>query len=100
MEERTVKILEATLRADATIAPADRNRILKIARGETAAPAPIGRNEPRIYSRAEAGKLLGGRTTRFVDSLAKRGLLQKFIAPGNRRAIGITARSLNQFLGA
>ena len=100
MQESTAKILEATLKADATIAAAERNKILKIARGESIPAAVQNGNEqtPRIYSRAEAAKLLGGRTTRFVDQLCKRGLLKKFTPKGSQRAIGISGNSLNAFL--
>lgn len=98
MQSSTEKILEATLKADASIAPAKRNAILRFARnGDTAEPVQNG-NEPRIYSRAEAAKLLGNRTTRFVDLLCRRGLLKKFTPRGNQRAIGIYGESLHSFV--
>ena len=78
MQETTIKILEVTLKSDASITPAERNRILKLLRnGTLAAPAESGTgHEARIYSRAEAAKLLGDKTTRFIDLLARRGLLK------------------------
>jgi hypothetical protein len=99
MQQSTLKILDATLKADASITPAERNRILKVARsGES--PAPIGNDpEPRIYSREEAAKMLGGKTRRYVDLLCRRGLLQKFTPKGNRRAIGVSGDSLRAFVG-
>jgi hypothetical protein len=101
MQDSTVKILDATLRADTTVLPALRNRILKLARtGETAGPVQNGNgHSPRIYNRDEAAKLLGDRTPQYVDQLCQRGLLKKFVPPGNKRAIGITGASLDAFIG-
>jgi hypothetical protein len=100
MTDSTLKILDATLKADASITAADRNRFLKLARkGEAAEPEKNnGHEPPRIYSRAEAAQLLGGRTTRFVDLLTRRGLLRKFIPKGNKRAIGVCGESLHAFI--
>ena len=103
MQNSTLRILDATLKADTSITVAERNHILKIARmGESTAPVALpvlnGR-EPRIYSRQEAAKILGDKTTRYVDLLCRRGLLQKFIPKGNRRAIGVTGESVRAFIG-
>ena len=100
MQDSTLKILEVTLKSDSTVAAAERNRILKIARnGASSAPAENGNgHEPRIYSREEAAKILGDKTTRFVDLLCRRGLLKKFTPPGNQRAIGICGKSLRDFV--
>jgi len=101
MQAHTVQILAATLRADSTIAPAERNRFLKIIRGEIPALTSEHSNghlTPRVYSRSQAAELLGGRTTRFVDLLCRKGLLKKFTAPGSQRSIGITSASLEAFI--
>ena len=100
MTDATIKIIEVTLKSDASVSPVQRSKILKFARND-ANDAPVeNRNaiEPRIYSRDEAAKLLGGKTTRFVDLLCRRGLLKKFTPPGNRRAIGISGESLRAFV--
>lgn len=100
MNETTLKILEVALKSDATVAAPERNRILKIARGESI-PAPVQNgndHSPRIFSRAEAAKLVGDKTTRFVDLLCRRGLLKKFTPKGNKRAIGICGDSLHAFI--
>ena len=101
MNEQTEKLLEMTLRSDKTITPAARSRILKlITRNGEAEPVQNGNGHtPKIYSREQAAQLLGDKTERYIDQLCKRGLLHKFIPPGNVRAIGVTANSLNQFLG-
>jgi hypothetical protein len=99
MKVQTTRILEATLKSDETIAPAKRNAILRFARDGEAEPVQnVSEREPRIYSRAEAAKLLGGRTTRFVDLLTRKGCLKKFKIPGGVRSIGVTGESLRNFI--
>ena len=100
MQTHTVNILEAALKADASITPAERNRILKLARhGEAAEPVQNDHApEPVIFSRAAAAKMVGDKTPRYVDLLAARGLLKKFTPPGNKRAIGICGESLRAFI--
>jgi hypothetical protein len=100
MQSSTEKILEAALKADLTIGTAERNRILKLARnGDAAAPVESSNGHaPRIYSREQAAEIIGGRTTRFIDQLCRRGLLKKFTPKGNQRAIGICGESLHQFI--
>ena len=100
MKDSTMKILDATLKADETVTPAERAWKLKIFRGEApSAPVQNGNgHEPRIYSREEAAKMVGDKTTRFVDLLARRGLLKKFTPKGNRRSIGICGESLRAFI--
>jgi hypothetical protein len=101
MQDSTLKIVEVTLRADSTIQGAERNRLLKLARnGESAEPGKNSNDHstPRIFSREQAAELLGGRTTRFVDGLCRKGFLKKFTMPGGKRAIGVTSTSLENFL--
>jgi len=100
MQHTTLKIFDAAIRADSTIAPAEHRRILRLICGEApSAPAQNGNgHEPRIYSREEAAKLLGDKTPRFIDLLCRRGLLKKFTPRGNRRAIGVCGESLRAFI--
>jgi hypothetical protein len=99
MQDSTLKILDATLKADLSITAAARTKLLKLARNGEAEQIQINTgHSPRIYSRAEAAKLLGNRTTRFVDLLCRRGLLKKFTPKGNQRAIGICGESLHAFI--
>ena len=80
----TIIALEAILKADHTVSLLERKKILALARGENVAFART-KNEPncpappRIYSRSQAAELLGGKTTRYVDLLCRRGLLKKFL---------------------
>lgn len=100
MQTTTVSILEAALKADTSIGTAERNKILRLVRnGDAAEPVQNGNgHSPRIYSREQTAEMIGGRTTRFVDQLCRRGLLEKFTPKGNRRAIGITSASLENFI--
>jgi hypothetical protein len=99
MKVQTTRILEATLKSDETIAPAKRNAILRFARDGEAEPVQnIHTPEPVIFSRAAAAKMVGDKTVRYIDLLAKRGLLQKHTPPGNQRSIGITGESLRAFI--
>ena len=93
-------MVEATLKLDETISPARRKKFLQFLAGDPG-PAPVqdgnGRS-PLIFSRAETGKTLGGKTPRWVDMLCRKGLLVKFVPRGNKRSIGITAASLHRFI--
>jgi hypothetical protein len=100
MQTHTVEIVTATLKADISVPASERNRILKLIRGESEPVQNDNGRAPKIFSREQAAQLLGDKTERYIDQLCKRGLLQKFIPPGNVRAIGVTASSLNQFLGS
>lgn len=100
MQVHFLEIISTALQADSTVTPAERKKFLRLLRGETA-PAPDGNGNhqpPQIYSREQAAKLLGNKTTRFVDLLCRRGLLKKFTPKGNQRSIGITAESFNHFI--
>jgi hypothetical protein len=101
MLDTTLKIMDAALKADASTTAAQRSKILRLARnGESAEPEKNGNGHepPRIYSREQAAAMVGGRTTRYIDQLCKRGLLQKFTPRGNQRAIGVTGESLTAFI--
>ena len=100
MKTTTLKILEATLQADGTVTAPERNKILKLARGEDLSSAVQNGNghEPIIYSRAKAAQMLGNKSVRFVDLLSRRGELIKKVPKGNKRAIGICGYSLRAFI--
>ena len=87
------------MKADASIGNAERNQILRLARGDA---VPVAENNnghaSRIYSRQQAAEMLGGKTTRFVDLLVRKGCLVKKFVPGGRRAIGVTSSSLESFI--
>jgi hypothetical protein len=100
MQAHTLKAWESLLKADETVTTAERNKMIRLALGESAPAAAqaVNEHEPRIYSRAEAAKLLGGKSPRYIDLLSKRGLLKKFTPKGNKRAIGVFGESLHAFI--
>jgi hypothetical protein len=101
MQDSTLKILDATLKADPSVSPTERRRILRIVRHGENIDVPFQNGNlhaPRIYNRAAAAVLLGDKTPRYVDQLCKRGLLKKFTPKGNQRAIGICGHSLHAFI--
>jgi len=98
MQDSTLKIIDTTLRMDGSVTPALRRRVLAIAGGASEPVPQNGNDQPRIFSRFEAAKLLGGRSLRYIDLLCRRGLLQRFTPKGNQRAIGVTSQSLHAFI--
>ena len=84
----TIAVLRAALRADPTVSPADRGRLLAALRnGGNTSPAPAAPTGPRLIRRKEAARMLGT-STRTVDALAADGALARVRLPGRRRAAG------------
>ena len=86
----TIELLKAGLKADPTITPAKRARLVAILRNgddELLKPdaAPIFRQ--RCIRRREAARLLAV-TLRTVDKLAASGILKKLKLPGRIRSCG------------
>jgi hypothetical protein len=86
----TIELLKAGLKADPTVTPAKRARLLAILRNgdhESLKPdtAPVLRQ--RCIRRAEAARLLAV-TLRTVDKLAATGILKKLKLPGRTRSCG------------
>ena len=93
----TIEAANAILRADPTVTPADRTRLVALLRG----PAPKTPNitETRIMRRIEVAKVLG-RSTRSIDLLAKEGHLKKIQLPGRTRGGGFLASDVYALIGA
>ena len=84
----TLDVLKSALRADPTVTPADRGRLLALVRnGGATPPAPAAPTGPRLIRRKEAARMLGT-STRTVDSLAADGKLARVRLPGRRRGAG------------
>ena|SRR6266404_1531765 len=84
----TLDIIRSGLKADPTVTPGDRARILATLRNGTPAPLlPPHFDAPRIVRRNEAAQMLSG-STRFVDRLAQQGALKKVKLPGRTRCAG------------
>ena len=96
----TQDALRAVLKADPSLTPTDRNRILASVRNhgreETAQPEKQGN---RILRRSEVAQRFG-RSKRFVDKLAREGVLTKLTLPGRTRAVGFKSEDVDRlFIG-
>lgn len=93
----TIEAANAILRADPTVAPAERVRLVALFRNPvTKTTAPT---ETRIMRRSEVAKVLS-RSTRAVDLLAEQGHLRKVRLPGRTRAGGFLASDVYALIGA
>lgn len=89
MLDTTQDAVKAMLRADPSLTPADRNRILATIRnhGKTPANSEPAAPEPRIIRRKEAARRFSC-SMRALDNWARVGLLRRVILPGRVRAAG------------
>jgi len=76
MLKTTFEAIRAILKADPSVTPAEGTRILNAVSGIGQDPTPKPARECRLLSRREVADRLG-RTLRFVDLLAKQGILTK-----------------------
>jgi hypothetical protein len=98
MTGSTLEIIRAALKADQSVPPAERVRIIASLKhgqfglnGHTESP-------PKLVSRKEAATRLGGKSARYVDKLARQGLLMKITLPNRKRASGVSEASLNALI--
>ena len=89
MLDTTQDAVKAMLRADPSLTPSERNRILATIRnhGRASEPATPTAQEPRIIRRADAARRLGC-SLRAVDNWTRAGILRKITLPGRVRAAG------------
>ena len=94
MLDTTQDAVKAVLRADPSLTPTDRNRMLVLLRNHgkatLATPAAL---EPRLIRRAEAARRMGC-SLRAIDTWARAGILRKVKLPGRTRAAGFRERDL------
>jgi hypothetical protein len=85
----TIEVFKASLKADPTITPFDRARLLAVMRagGEPQTKAAPPDSVPRLMRRAEVARRLAC-SLRTVDKLAASGVIQKRKLPNRRRASG------------
>lgn len=93
MLNTTADAVKSILKADPSLSPAERTRILSAIRGNGATPPQAISDGPRILRRREAAARLG-RTVRSIDALCAEGVLQKVRLPGRARHCGILESSL------
>lgn len=99
MMETTKDVVRAVLKSDPTLTPQERTQIISVLRdhGRTCPEAAVTR-EPRILRRKQTAERLG-RTTRYVDNLAREGILTRIILKGRKRAAGFRESEVNALIG-
>jgi len=98
MLSTTTEAVRSILKADPSLTPADRSRILAGIRNHGREPDKRESTPNRIMRRGEVAVCLG-RSKRFVDKLAAEGILHKVAMPGRRRAIGFLGEDVEKLLG-
>lgn len=97
MNATTFEIVRAALRADATILPDERTRLLVVLKNGGADKTPTANATPRIVRRVEAAKRLSC-SIRLIDKLAASGQLRKRTLPGRSRSCGFLESDLLHLL--
>jgi len=96
----TLDAMNAVMKADPVLTPADRARIVALIRNyrKEAVPArPAAAVERRVLSRADVARRFN-RSLRFVDHLAKAGTLRRVKLPGRKRACGFLAEEVERVM--
>lgn len=83
----TLDATRALLKADPSLTPGDRNRLLALLRNNGKTETEPTPTEPRIIRRAEAARRLGC-SLRAVDNWTAAGILRKVTLPNRTRAAG------------
>jgi len=101
MLDSTIELIRAGLKTDPTLSSEERTRLLVALRNhdkQTQSPQPISQDvAPKIIRRKQAAERLNS-SLRFVDQLARQGILKKCVLPGRTRAVGILESSLSAVL--
>ena len=100
MFKTTIEAVNAVLKADPGITPADRARLLALLRnhGKDAGPPRVPTvTENCILPRA-AVAMRFGRSKRFIDKLASAGILRRVKMPGRKRACGFLAIEVERLM--
>ena len=97
MLDSTIELIHAGLKTDPTLSSDERTRLLVVLRNHgkpIPSPQPTSQKvAPKIIRRKEAAERLNS-SLRFVDLLARQGILKKCVLPGRTRAVGILESSL------
>jgi len=101
MLDSTIELIRAGLKTDPTLSSEERTRLVAMLRHQDKPmqPRPLVRQEvePKVIRRKQAAERLNS-SLRFIDLLAKQGILKKCVLPGRRRAVGILESSLSALL--
>src|ERR1039457_6487576 len=97
MLDSTIELIRAGLKTDPTLSSVERTRLLVVLRNhgkQTQSPQQTCQDvTPKIIRRKQAAERLNS-SLRFVDLLARQGILKKCVLPGRTRAVGIVESSL------
>jgi hypothetical protein len=100
MLDSTIELIRAGLKTDPTLNLAERTRLILILRnhGKQTQQPPVRQDiVPKVIRRKQAAERLNS-SLRFVDLLARQGVLKKCVLPGRKRAVGILESSLVSIL--
>lgn len=101
MLDSTIELIRAGLKTDPTLSPEDRARLVALIRNhgkQTQVTPPTAQDPvPKVLRRKQAAERLNS-SLRFVDLLARQGVLKKCVLPGRTRAVGILESSLSAVL--
>ena len=102
MLDSTIELIRAGLKTDPTLSTAERAQLLVVLRshGKQLHPHQAEREPivaPKIIRRKQAAERLNS-SLRFVDLIARQGILKKCVLPGRKRAVGILESSLSAIL--
>ena len=96
MLSTTQAVCKAALKADPTVTPPDRIRLLYFLRtGGHLEQSHT--SEPRLIRRAEVARRMGV-SLRTVDNLARQGILKKRVLPGRQRSSGFLSCDVDTLL--
>lgn len=98
MLDATVDVVKAALRADASLTPQGRERILQAVRGAVSNDVGRTKDAVRLVRRFEAAERLS-LSLRSVDKLAATGILTKIHLPGRSRAAGFRLADVERLIG-
>jgi hypothetical protein len=93
----TIEVMKASLKADPTVTPADRARVLALLRNGEPKQGVPQQNVERIRRRADAAERFSV-STRTMDRWAKQGVLAKIKLPGHSRASGFREADLTALI--
>lgn len=91
MLQTTYEATKGLLKADPSVSPKERARILNLLRQQDESPASESKEPPRILRREETAIRLGEVSLRTIDLWAEQGILTKIRLPGRKRACGFSS---------
>ncbi len=97
----TADAMKALLKADPSLTPTDRARIIGAMRNQDREEQPVKvaatPKESRVLLRSEVAQRFN-RSLRFVDYLAKAGILRRVKMPGRQRACGFLSEEVDRLM--